>query len=72
MVLMAESGNFGQSGKSKCLQVLLKEPGGSVGLLKFAKVWQILNYDAKILSKSPVCYGHFATQTTNYEREVTR
>ena len=32
---MAESGNFGQSGKSKCLQVLLKEPGGSVGLLKF-------------------------------------
>ena len=54
MVLMAESGNFGQSGKSKCLQVLLKEPGGSVGLLKFAKVWQILNYDAKFLSKSPV------------------
>ena len=59
MVLLAEADRFGQSGKSKCLQELLKEPGTSVGLLKFAKVWQILIYDAKFLSKSPVCTSNF-------------
>ena len=51
MVLLAEADRFGQSGKSKCLQELLKEPGTIVVLLKLAKVWQILIYDAKFLSK---------------------
>ena len=44
------------------LQVLPQELGTSVGLLKFAEVWQILAdigryliYDAKFLSKPPVC-----------------
>ena len=54
MVLLAEADRFGQSGKSKCLQELLKEPGTIVVLLKLAKVWQILIYDAKFLSKFPV------------------
>ena len=39
MVLLLEAGRSGQSGKSKCFQELLKEPGASVGLLKLAKVW---------------------------------
>ena len=47
MVLLVGADSCGQSGKSKCLQELLKEPGTIVVLLKLAKVWQILIYDGK-------------------------
>ena len=48
------------------LQVLLKAPGTSVGMLKFAKVWQILRYDGKFSSKSPMCNNHFFLQMKSF------
>ena len=51
-----EAGSCGQSCKSKCFFMHLKELLTIVGLLKFAEVWKIeIIYDVKFSSKPSVC-----------------